>query len=1065
MSGFGGAVKLTGESEYKRALQTIKQSLKEVSSEMKLATSAFSKNDNSVKALTVKQEGLNKKLAMQKTQLNTLKAQYSAMSSQYDTQTKNHENLVKSYDEEKKELERIGKELGTSSKEYQDQKEKVEALEKEVEKSTKAQDDNEKSMSSLRTEINNAEASIVKTNKELGTLDGKLASAKQAEEKAKGATEQLASSMSDQQKKVDGVKQAYKDAVLQYGKNSSEAQKLGKQLETLSQELAENKKKMSDADRAAEELDKSMGDIDSTTGKIDGGFSVLKGTLANLASAGIQKVVQGMKDLGKSAYSAWQDYDEGADIIIQKTGATGKSAKDLEGVYKRVSKSVNASFEEVGTSVGEVNTRFGSTGKELTSLSTKFLKFAKLNGVDVNTAIDTTQSAMRSWGVDAKDTGKVLDLLNKAGQDTGVSMDTLASDLKKNTPALKEMGFSISDATMFLANLDKNGVDASTTMAGLKKALANASKEGKPMKQAMSEMEKSIKGAKTSTEATQKATELFGAKAGPAIAEAVRSGKLSFKDLGTSLDDFEGNVNKTFENTLDAPDKFALAIQGIRAEMATTVGKLMEKYSPQIESAIKAISKGVNGLFKVVDKVMGFFTKHGSVVLATLTALGVAMGSFVAYTTAMKLLTEGFMAFAKVQLLVTKAQALMNAVMSANPIALVVIGVMALVAGFVVLWKRSEKFRKFWKGLWKDIKKVAMPVIKVVGEAFKTAWDIIQRAWRGAVSFFRNVWDGIKRVFSGVVNYYKTIFTSAWTIIKSVWSVAVSFFTTIWNGIKAVFSAVGTWFKTQFDTAWNGIKTAFSNASSWASTVWGYIKAPFANAGTWFSSKFTSAWSSIKNAFSSASSWAKNRWNDISAPFKSVGSWFKGKFDSAWTNIKNAFKGWGDFWSGLWTKIKNKFGKIGSNIATSIGSSLKSGMNGVISKVESIINKGIRLINKAIDLANKLPGVNVGHVGELSLPRLATGGILKKGQIGLLEGSGAEAVVPLEKNKEWIKRVAEDMKLAISDNLDARQGNGQLNYDSAVEAFKTALNDMQIVLDDDVAGRFVERTVTRIVYA
>jgi hypothetical protein len=77
--------------------------------------------------------------------------------------------------------------------------------------------------------------------------------------------------------------------------------------------------------------------------------------------------------------------------------------------------------------------------------------------------------------------------------------------------------------------------------------------------------------------------------------------------------------------------------------------------------------------------------------------------------------------------------------------------------------------------------------------------------------------------------------------------------------------------------------------------------------------------------------------------------------------------------------------------------------------VESAINKGIGLINSAIRLANKLPGINVGTVPKVSLPRLAKGGVLEKGQVGLLEGSGAEAVVPLERNKAWLTRVAEEL--------------------------------------------------------
>ena len=63
---FGGAIKLTGESEYKKALSQINQSLKEVSSEMKATTSAYDKNDKSEQALTAQTESLNKVYDQQK---------------------------------------------------------------------------------------------------------------------------------------------------------------------------------------------------------------------------------------------------------------------------------------------------------------------------------------------------------------------------------------------------------------------------------------------------------------------------------------------------------------------------------------------------------------------------------------------------------------------------------------------------------------------------------------------------------------------------------------------------------------------------------------------------------------------------------------------------------------------------------------------------------------------------------------------------------------------------------------------------------------------------------------
>ena len=189
MAGFGGAVKLTGESEYRKALQQINQSLKETSAEMKAVSSAYASNDKSQSAVSAKTEVLNKKLQEQNQKLNTLKAQYQAMTAQYSQQTAKHTALVNEYNKEKQKLDEIGKTLGTTSQEYQDQKAKVDGLAQEVKKSTQAQDANEKSMSKMRTEIHNAQADCNNTARELDNLGKEaLESGKDAEKAGDGFT-------------------------------------------------------------------------------------------------------------------------------------------------------------------------------------------------------------------------------------------------------------------------------------------------------------------------------------------------------------------------------------------------------------------------------------------------------------------------------------------------------------------------------------------------------------------------------------------------------------------------------------------------------------------------------------------------------------------------------------------------------------------------------------------------------------------------------------------------------------------------------------------------------------
>lgn len=223
-------------------------------------------------------------------------------------------------------------------------------------------------------------------------------------------------------------------------------------------------------------------------------------------------------------------------------------------------------------------------------------------------------------------------------------------------------------------------------------------------------------------------------------------------------------------------------------------------------------------------------------------------------------------------------------------------------------------------------------------------------------------------------------------------------FVYLWNNVEG--------FRKFWINAWNIIKDG-------AVKAWSSIKKALGSIGSWFSDKFKqvqnagkNAWNYIKNAWNSAGQWFSNMASKIKNAFTSIPSWFRSKFQSAWSNIKSVFSSWGSFFGGLWTKIKSKFSSIGSSLGTSMGNAVKSGLNRVLSTVESAINKGIGLINSAIGLANKLPGINVGKVSKISLPRLAEGGILKQGQVGILEGTGAEAVVPLEKNTQWIDRVA-----------------------------------------------------------
>ena len=912
MSGFGGAVKLTGESEYRKALKEITRNLKEVSSEMKVVTATFGRNDKSVQGLTAKQAALNLQLTEQKSKLSNLESEYKLMSGRFVEQTQKHNALIASYSKEKAELERIGNTLGTTSKEYEEQEKKVDALENQVKDSTKAQEANEKSMSDLRIEINKAQADVNKTTRELSAMETQLNEARDAEERMASVSGKLASTISDQEGKVASLKNKYKDLVLEFGENSSEAREMAKEIEDLSGELAENKSKMEAADRAADNLDKSLEEVGDEAGKLDGGFSVLKGTLADLASNAIQKV--------SSAITGQMD--------------AAISRVDTIHSFEKTMKALGFTEEEVSKSMDKLK-----------------------DGID---GLPTTLPQV-------------------------VSMQQQYTALTGDVDKATALTLALNDATVASGKGQEDAARAAehwyTMLASGKPELDNWKEANTIMPAQMKQLAQSILG----TTATSQ--DLF---------KAWQSGKVSTDQIMDAMINLDQKGGKGFQSfakqAKDGSSGIETSMTNVKTAITNGLAQLIEEVGydnivkgfDSLKEAIKAIIPYVVDFTKDFMAVMKWIKDNGKEITAILTGIGAAIGALVVADVVtntgkyIKLLGT----WAKTNKVLAAAQWLVNAAMSANPITLIIAAVIALVAAFVILWKKSETFRNFWINLWANVKKVAGAAIEAVKSFFSNAWETIKEVWSAAVTFFKTIWEGIKTAFSSVVNFFTSLFTGAWNAIKTVWSGAVKFFQLIWQGITAVFSGVIWYYKTIFTGAWNAVKAVWNGVTTYFWNIWTGIRNVFANVATWFGARFREAWNAIKR------------------PFSAVGGFF------------------GDMWS----TIRSKFTDIGQRIGESIGGAFKKAINAVLRTVETVINAPIRAINNLIGYINSL-GLGLGYLDEFNLPRLAQGGVLKKGQVGILEGSGAEAVVPLEHNTRWIKKVADEMKLAVSGGVSAINGN------------------------------------------
>ena len=862
--------------------------------------------------------------------------------------------------------------------------------------------------------------------------------------------QRLIESQKTGQKVIDDLTAKHEEAVKIYGAESDEAKTYAKQLEQaeaaqernakaadelnlkiINQDTAVKKaaaqvqkfegqlEELKNAEKKAgdesDDLSDSIGDVDKEAkATTNGGVSAFTVALGNLAANVITALIKKLGDLTKATKEAFLSFDEGRDAVIKATGATGDAADELTKSYAKVAKSVQGDFGDIGSALGEVNTRFEFTGEQLEQATTQFVKFADVTGTDAVTAVQLVSRAMADAGIDSSEYSSVLDYLAKAAQASGISVDKLAENLTKYGAPMRALGFDTKEAIAIFSQWEKAGVNTETAFSGMKTAISKWSAEGKDAKVEFQKALEQIAAAPDIAAATTKSIEIFGKKAGPDLADAIQAGRFEYSDFLSLLEGSEGTVAATYDETQSGADKAALAIQKLKVQAAELVNTFMEKYGPQISAAIDKISAALEKVFPVIESIINWLIKYLPPIAPYILAIVAAIAAYVTYTK-----------------LAAAAQWALNAAMAANPTGLIIAGITALVVAFIALWKRSEKFRNFWKKLWAHIQKAVNATVNVIKTAwdkikkiatkaktviaailnqivdiFKAAWVAIKAVWSTVKPFFSAIWTAIKTTFSVVSTVLGGFFKAAWEAIKLVWGVAVEFFTLIWNGIKAVFSVVASVLGGFFRAAWNSIKVVWDLVVGYFETIWKSIKAIFSVVGNVLTGNFRDAWNGIKSIWNNVTGYFKSVWNGIKSIFGNVTGFFKRAFTDAWNAVKSVFSGVGEFFGGMWDTIKEQFTAIGSAIGDAVGGAFKSVLNGALSTVEDVINGGIKLINGAIKIINKIPGVDIDKIKEVKFDKLAKGGIVSKPTVAEIGEAGDEAVIPLENNKRGLKRIA-----------------------------------------------------------
>lgn len=851
-----------------------------------------------------------------------------------------------------------------------------------------------------------------------------------------------------------------------FNSTQSEINKYSGQLDSMTSEA-------DDASEAADDLEENVTNAGNAAEKASGGFTVMKGALASLVADGISKAVDGLKSFASGTLEAGKQFDASMSNVAALSGATAEELDMLRDTAKEYGESTKYSASEAADALSYMALA-GWDAEQSTSSLGGVLNLAAASNMDLAEASDMVTDYLSAFSLEAKDSAYFADLLAYAQANANTTAAGLGEAFKNSAANMNAAGQDIETTVSLLsmmANQGLKGSESGTALTAVMRDLTAKMDDGaiaigktsvqvmdangnyrdltdilKDVETATAGMGDAEKAAALSTTFTADSIKGLNLMLNAGIDNAadfekeLRNSSGAAEEMSEIMQDnlqgdlsklssaFEGLQLTVFETSngalrdltqsvtndlLPAITDFVKGVDGSGKRVGQAVGKIVNnvlqtivKAAPQIaQMGFTLILSLVQGILSSLPDVV---TAGTEIILSLLVGLGEAIPQLMqqiieitpliiqALADAIPLLIDGALDFFMgivdaiprlIPLLIEALPQIFNTVQTAllGAIPQIMQAAVTLLGAIV------------------DAIPVIIPVLtqalpEIIVNTVQTLADNFPVLLEGAIALFMALVEAIPTITIELVKALPQIVTA---IVDGLTEPLQQLFGEVWEALTRGAAA-----------AWEGIKQVFAVAAAWFDNT---IIKPVSNF-------FSGMWDKLKNG-------AKSAWEGIKSVFSTVANYFGNIFSKAWQKVKDVFSTGGKIFEGIKDGIVNAFKAVVNVIIRGINKVIAlplNGLNGVLDKIQNISFLGISPFSWVTWRA-PIP----------QIPELARGGVVNKATTAVIGEDGQEAIVPLERNTQWIKKLAAELAADQKPPVTINQTNNYAQAHTRYEIYKS----------------------------